>query len=94
MTLYQQFSQVLDEQKVMHGKIIVGFSGGVDSRVLLRLAARYSKQHSITCLAVHVHHGLSDNANEWQVQCERWAQEEAVEFTCERVTLSQDREKA
>ncbi|MCG9665766.1 tRNA lysidine(34) synthetase TilS [Vibrio mediterranei] len=90
MTLYQQFSQVLDEQKVMHGKIIVGFSGGVDSRVLLRLAARYSKQHSITCLAVHVHHGLSDNANEWQVQCERWAQEEAVEFTCERVTLSQD----
>ncbi|MGR5457132.1 ATP-binding protein, partial [Vibrio alfacsensis] len=37
-----------------------------------------------------MHHGLSDNANEWQVQCERWAQEEAVEFTCERVTLSQD----
>ncbi|ASI88834.1 tRNA lysidine(34) synthetase TilS [Vibrio mediterranei] len=90
MTLYQQFSQVLDEQQLMHGKIIVGFSGGVDSRVLLRLAARYSKQHSITCLAVHVHHGLSDNANEWQVQCERWAQEEAVEFTCERLTLSQD----
>ncbi|OIN27132.1 tRNA lysidine(34) synthetase TilS [Vibrio barjaei] len=89
MTLYQQFSQVLDEQQLMHGKIIVGFSGGVDSRVLLRLAARYSKQHSKACLAVHVHHGLSDNADEWQAQCERWAQEEAVEFACERVTLSQ-----
>ncbi len=90
MTLYQQFSQVLDEQQVMHGKIIVGFSGGMDSRVLLRLAARYCKQHSIACLAVHVHHGLSANADEWQIHCERWAKEEAVEFVCERVILAKD----
>ncbi|MEO6974586.1 MAG: tRNA lysidine(34) synthetase TilS [Gallionella sp.] len=52
-----------------HRTILVGLSGGVDSVVLLHLlhllAARYSWQLS----ALHVHHGISRNADAWERFC-------------------------
>jgi tRNA(Ile)-lysidine synthase len=52
-----------------HSSILIGLSGGMDSVVLLHLlhtlAARYSWQLS----ALHVHHGISRNADEWARFC-------------------------
>jgi tRNA(Ile)-lysidine synthase len=52
-----------------HSSILIGLSGGVDSVVLLhlmhKLAARFSWQLS----ALHVHHGISQNANAWSDFC-------------------------
>lgn len=50
----------------------VGFSGGVDSAVLLELLSREAKAHPREITAVHVHHGLSPNADRWAQFCERF----------------------
>lgn len=67
---------------------VLALSGGLDSRVLLRLMGQYLRlnpQHR--CLAVHVHHGLSQNADEWSQCCLYWAREEGIECQVERVSL-------
>ena len=45
------------------GAICVGFSGGLDSTVLLDALHRVGRRETT---AVHVHHGLSPNAGDWQ----------------------------
>ncbi len=46
-------------------RLVVGFSGGLDSTVLLQALAREAPAFSLPVLAVHVHHGLSPNADVW-----------------------------
>jgi tRNA(Ile)-lysidine synthase len=53
-------------------RVAVGLSGGVDSVVLLHILA----QHKLALEAIHVHHGLSPNADAWarfcRALCKRW----------------------
>ena len=84
--LYSIFTQSLQDSQPK--KLVLAFSGGVDSRVLLELLSRYQQQHSIACLAVHVHHGLSDNADGWATLCQRWCQQAGVACKIERVQLA------
>uniref|UniRef100_UPI00211ACB78 tRNA lysidine(34) synthetase TilS n=1 Tax=Crenothrix polyspora TaxID=360316 RepID=UPI00211ACB78 len=65
-------------------RIYVGYSGGVDSHVLLHLcAAMQPLKHKIT--AVYVHHGLQAEADAWAEHCQQTARELAVEFKLLRV---------
>lgn len=50
--------------------LTVAYSGGVDSSLLLHALADYRDNHGITLSAVHVHHGLSANADTWAQHCE------------------------
>ncbi len=45
---------------------LIAFSGGLDSTVLLHLAARAG----LPLRAIHVHHGLSDDADAWVAHCQ------------------------
>lgn len=56
-------------QQHHHQHIIVGLSGGVDSVVLLHLLAKARATYGLTLTAVHVHHGLSANADAWADFC-------------------------
>jgi len=49
--------------------ICVGFSGGLDSTLLLHLLAAHCRQAGISLSALHVHHGLSANADAWERHC-------------------------
>lgn len=45
---------------------VIGFSGGLDSTVLLHAFMRLAEEQSnITVRAIHVHHGLSQHADAW-----------------------------
>lgn len=69
-------------------RIVLAFSGGLDSRVLLHLLGRFQTEHpDVVCLAVHVHHGLSRHADDWAQQCLNWADDAGIACRIERVTL-------
>lgn len=55
------------------GAVAVAYSGGLDSSLLLALAARHCREHGRTLHAFHIHHGLSPNADLWRAHCERQA---------------------
>lgn len=71
-----------------YGHLFVGFSGGLDSTVLLYQLSRHpSLSKKLT--AVHINHGLSPNAAQWQDHCEQRCQQWHVRFIalsvyCER----------
>lgn len=52
-------------------KLIVGFSGGLDSTVLLHVLASYPTLFA-KLVAVHVNHGISARAPHWQAHCEQF----------------------
>jgi len=65
-------------------RVCVGFSGGVDSVVLLDAMAAEGAR---PVTAVHVHHGLSPNAYRWADFCRDFCAARAVPLSIERVTV-------
>jgi len=49
--------------------VAVGFSGGLDSTVLLHAASRLARGSELELSALHVNHGLSKNADAWVDSC-------------------------
>ena len=49
--------------------VLVGYSGGLDSTVLLHLLARDPLHRSHGLRAIHVHHGLHPDADAWEAHC-------------------------
>lgn len=68
-------------------RIVVGLSGGMDSVVLLHGLARL--QHD-GLSALHVHHGISPNADRWALFCEDYARQLGVPYTCAHVAVERD----
>lgn len=63
--------------------VVVAFSGGLDSTVLLEAAVRVFGPER--CLAAHVHHGLQAAADDWPGHCAGQAQRLGVRFECLRL---------
>lgn len=62
--------------------LLVGFSGGLDSTVLLHALAAVKP---VGLRAIHVHHGLHENADAWAAHCERNCKALGIELVIERV---------
>lgn len=69
------------------GALAVAFSGGLDSAVLLRLAADHCRHTGRRLLAFHVHHGLSPNADAWLTHCAAEVAALGIAFDSARVVL-------
>jgi len=89
-SLFETFTSAMQSTNHHPKRVVIAFSGGVDSRVLLELSSIYQKTFpSIAVIAVHVHHGLSANADEWAQQCSTWCEQLGISFAVEKVTLDQ-----
>jgi tRNA(Ile)-lysidine synthase len=67
--------------------IAIAYSGGLDSSVLLHLAAAYARAQGVALHAFHVHHGISEFADDWLAHCERQAAAMGATFDARRVVL-------
>ncbi|MBF7072285.1 tRNA lysidine(34) synthetase TilS [Glaciecola sp. MH2013] len=71
-------------------ELTIALSGGVDSVVLLHVCSQWAKQNDMLSLsAVHIHHGLNEQANAWQKFCKELCKSYDVAFLSKRVELSQ-----
>lgn len=68
--------------------VVVGYSGGLDSTVLLEAASRVAKDVGLDLSALHVHHGLSANADDWADSCRHVCHEMRIPLTILRVDLA------
>lgn len=68
-------------------RLCLGLSGGLDSTVLLHVLAGLRDELQFSLHAVHVHHGLSPNADAWAEHCRRICRDWQVPLTIEPVTV-------
>lgn len=68
--------------------ICVGLSGGMDSVVLLHLLSQLASRHGWRLSALHVHHGISPNADDWADFCAALCERQAIPLHIERVDIS------
>jgi len=66
----------------------VALSGGLDSMVLLDALATLASRYGVTLSAIHVHHGLSPNADRWAEFCAAQCAVREVPLTLHRVALA------
>jgi tRNA(Ile)-lysidine synthase len=65
-------------------RVVVAYSGGLDSHVLLHLAV--NELPAPVC-ALHVNHGLNPGADGWQEHCERTAEQLGIQLAASRVSV-------
>jgi tRNA(Ile)-lysidine synthase len=66
-------------------RLCVGLSGGCDSVVVLHLLSQLGFSGRLS--AIHVHHGLSPNADHWALFCAEYCRKLGVPLTVEKVTV-------
>jgi tRNA(Ile)-lysidine synthase len=68
-------------------KLLLAYSGGLDSTVLLHLLSQLRDSLPFQLSAMHVHHGLSPNADVWAEHCSLSCQQYHVPFILSHVKL-------
>lgn len=67
--------------------VVVAFSGGLDSTVLLHATSRILSTTDFGLSALHVHHGLSAKADAWANSCAQVCKKIRVPFVMKRVDM-------
>lgn len=81
----------INESKLLHQiikiigsnyRILVGFSGGLDSTVLLHalVTLRQTTIPKLNIRAIYIHHGLNQKANDWAIHCQQVCFDLQVDF--------------
>ena len=86
--MQKHLQKTLQTQSLLQSanRIWIGFSGGVDSTVLLHsLATEPTLKNKLQ--ALHIHHGLSPHADDWAKHCKSVCSDHGVPFQMERVML-------
>jgi tRNA(Ile)-lysidine synthase len=70
-----------------HLHYCIGLSGGIDSVVLLHLFKQLSLIRPLKLSAIHVNHGISTNANDWQDFCTELCANWQIPLTLAQVSV-------
>ena len=81
--LLQHLHQQLVQYQPNRTHFLVALSGGIDSVVLLHLLS----QLPLNLRAIHVHHGLSPNADSWADFCEQLCKRLNIPFILQKVSV-------
>src|SRR5512137_1286340 len=68
-------------------RVAVGLSGGVDSVVLLHVLHRLAPKHGFRLSALHINHGLSRKAGDWERFCGAYCRGLRIPFKAARVKV-------
>ncbi len=69
-------------------RLVVAYSGGVDSHVLLHALVALKNIHHKPIVLVHVHHGISQFADDWTVQAQLTAEHYGITCIIKKVTVA------
>jgi len=83
------------EERLLHAlqslpgvnRYLVGFSGGADSTALLHALSKINDRVGNPFVAVHVNHGLHDDAVAWQTHCETFCLRHQIRLYCLDIDL-------
>ena len=68
--IYSNLESLLFQHASADAKIVLAYSGGVDSEVLAYCLSIFAKKHKyFSYLLVHVNHSLSPNSDSWVKHC-------------------------
>lgn len=67
--------------------VVVGFSGGLDSTVLLHATSCVLKSSDFSLSALHVHHGLSSEAGTWADSCSQVCKNLSIPLVVHRINV-------
>ena len=80
----------LNARLVPGARLCLGYSGGLDSSVLLHVLAGLRRDMAFDLTAVHVHHGLSSQADAWAEHCRQTCARLDVPLSVRRVEVVVD----
>ncbi len=87
--MQKAISQFLSHYIKPQQHLLLAYSGGLDSSVLLHLLAAVRLSIPFNLQAMHVHHGLSANADQWAVFCQQQCDLLKVPLTVSHVNVHQ-----
>ncbi len=71
--------------------ILVAYSGGLDSSVLLHALVSLWQQGLVDApIALHFNHGLQSQSKDWQNHCQSICQSYKIQIICQQASLSKD----
>lgn len=75
-----------------HREVLVAYSGGIDSSVLLHALVCIQQQHlaDLKIRAIYIHHGISQHADHWAKHCQQQCDDWQIPCIIEHVTLALD----
>ena len=53
------------------GRVMVAFSGGLDSHVLLHVLSQIAMDYPLSLTAIHINHGLQEESDQWAMHCQQ-----------------------
>lgn len=85
--MLKEFSQIIKKIEISDD-LYIGYSGGVDSTVLLYLL---KKTFNKNIIAIHCNHGISDKSDVWQNHCKSFTKDIGVKLISAQLNLDKSK---